>query len=362
VISEPQDESMKLRYRTTWYLVLALVAVAVAATRTARPPLWESPVRAAEQQDEQKPGKLPPLTIDADSPLMLDEAKKQAKDDKPVAPSVAENAACFVCHDNFQDEELVTQHAIGDTGCVDCHGKSYDHRNDENNITPPDVMFPRDKIEASCVECHDTHDAPALDVIARLDEHMPRVTDRRDITCTDCHGHHRLGQRTVVWDRATRELLTGKQDAPAKKTVPTIDSLKALVGTWVRADEHGQPTDQVVSTYRVTAAGTAVVEVVFPGTDREMMTVYHQDGDDLMLTHYCAAGNQPRMKCRAGSDPNQLVFEFVDATNMRSMRDRHMHAGTLTIVDPRHIQATWQGYAEGAPAEAVTFDLVRRAE
>ena len=123
-----------------------------------------------------------------------------------------------------------------------------------------------------------------------------------------------------------------------------------------------KPTDQVVSTYHVTAAGSAVVEVLFPGTDHEMVTVYYQDGDDLLLTHYCAAGNQPRMKCRAGSDPNQLAFEFVDATNMRSMRDRHMHASMLTIVDQRHIQAKWQGYADGQPAEAVTFDLVRHAE
>ena len=39
-----------------------------------------------------------------------------------------------------------------------------------------------------------------------------------------------------------------------------------------------------------------------------------------------------------------------------------MHAGTLTIVDPQHIRATWQGYAEGKPAAAHTFDLVRRTE
>jgi hypothetical protein len=223
-------------------------------------------------------------------------------------------------------------------------------------------MFPRGKIDASCIACHDTHDAPAAQVIARLHERVPRVSEVQDVVCTDCHGHHRLAHRTVVWNRATGELLTGKQDASATNPGPTLDTLKALAGTWLQADAQGRPTDQVVSTFRVTAAGSAVVEVMFPGTDHEMVTVYHQDGGDLFLTHYCAAGNQPRLKCRGGSHPNRLVFEFVDATNMRSTHDTHMHSATLTIIDPRHIQARWQSYVEGKPTEPHTLDLVRRAE
>ena len=127
-----------------------------------------------------------------------------------MAPSVAENAACYVCHANFQDEELVTQHAAGDTGCVDCHGKSYPHRNDENNTTPPDMMFPREKIEASCLKCHETHDAPAAKVIARLHERLPRVSGVQELFAPIATG-------TIAWHTApscgiapTGELLTGK--------------------------------------------------------------------------------------------------------------------------------------------------------
>jgi hypothetical protein len=258
------------RVSVLWYLVLASVALVGAFSTTAQRPLWESSARAQEKQDEQQPPEqppaaLPPLTVDTDSPLMLEEAQEQSQRDKPLAPSVAENAACFVCHDNFQEEQLVTQHGDGDVGCVDCHGKSYDHRNDETNTTPPDVMFPRQKIDAACVECHDTHDAPAAEVVARLRERLPRLSQSQELVCTDCHGHHRLTLRTVVWDRTTRELLTGKQDvtgqqdAPAKKNGPALDTLKSLAGTWVRVGENGQPTDQVVSTLRITAAGTAVM-------------------------------------------------------------------------------------------------------
>ena len=221
---------MKLRGKTIWYLVLSAVAATVAVTHSARQPLWESPVQADRTGRGEEGEQVASLDDRSNAPRLLDDAKKRPKDAKPVAPSVAENAACFVCHDNFQEEELVTQHAVGDTGCVDCHGKSYAHRNDENNTTPPDVMFPRDKIEASCVDCHDTHDAPASKVIARLRERMPRISETQNLVCTDCHGHHKLAHRTVVWDRATRKLLTGKQDAPAPKTGPSLEVLKALAG------------------------------------------------------------------------------------------------------------------------------------
>ncbi|MHB8951479.1 MAG: multiheme c-type cytochrome [Pirellulaceae bacterium] len=362
-----------LRTPALWYIVLASVALVAASSTTARRSPWETTLRAEEKQneseDEPPAGKLPPLTIDSDSPLLLEEGTEHSKRDTPVVPSVAENSACYVCHDNFQQEQLVTQHVDGDVGCVDCHGKSYDHRNDENNITPPDVMFPRHKIDASCVDCHETHDVPAAEIVARLRERLPRLAQSQDLACTDCHGFHRLAHRTVIWDRATGELLTGKQNAsapnaPAPNATPTLDALKSLAGSWVRVGENGQPTEQVVSTFRVTAAGSAVMEVLFPGTDHEMVTIYHQDGDDLLLTRYCASGNQPRMKCRGGSDPQHLIFEFelVDATDMRSLHDAHVHAGTIAIVGPDHLRSQWQRFDQGKPSEVLTFDLMRLIE
>src|SRR5690242_9923644 len=86
-------------------------------------------------------------------------------------------------------------------------------------------------------------------------------------------------------------------DPPAKATTtnPNLDRLKALAGTWVEADKDGKPTDKVVSVVKVTAAGSTVHETLFPGTPMEMISVYHLDGADLVMTHYCALGNQPRM-------------------------------------------------------------------
>ena len=91
-----------------------------------------------------------------------------------------------------------------------------------------------------------------------------------------------------------------------------------------------------------------------------MLTLYHQDGDALLLTHYCAAGNQPRMICHPGAKPDQFVFEFLDATNMKSLQDHHMHSVTITIIDDHHLRAEWQAYRDGKPLKATRFDLVRK--
>jgi hypothetical protein len=65
------------------------------------------------------------------------------------------------------------------------------------------------------------------------------------------------------------------------------------------------------------------------------------------------------MKCVSGSDPHTLVFQFVDATNMRSLDDPHMHGLSLEIVGPNRIRTRWQRYEDGRPAGQATFDLMR---
>jgi hypothetical protein len=151
-------------------------------------------------------------------------------------------------------------------------------------------------------------------------------------------------------------------DAGEKKAPNTgLDKLKTLAGTWVAADKDGKPTDQVVSVFRVTAAGSAVHETLFPGTPHEMVTVYHLDGNDVVLTHYCAMGNQPRLKLDPESPKDELVFKFAGGTNLDPQKDRHMHEGSIKILDADHIQWSWQGYEDGKPAEQkMSMALVRK--
>ena len=155
---------------------------------------------------------LPPLVVDEEAPLLLSDPATKA--DAEERAHLALNAACFVCHNNYEKESLVAVHAPEDVGCVDCHGDSFEHRNDENNITPPDVMFPMDEIDEACKECHDTHDVAATDVIARWQQRCPEKREVSQIVCTDCHGEHRLKNRTVRWNKETGELIP-VEPAPA---------------------------------------------------------------------------------------------------------------------------------------------------
>lgn len=109
----------------------------------------------------------------------------------PLGP----NAACYVCHMTFVTEEISSQHKAQDIGCIKCHGLSAGHANDEDiGATPPDITYERDKVDAACTACHETHDAPANKIVARFIER--KLTDSSPV-CTDCHGHHRIAEATA---------------------------------------------------------------------------------------------------------------------------------------------------------------------
>jgi hypothetical protein len=153
--------------------------------------------------------------------------------------------------------------------------------------------------------------------------------------------------------------------APAATAAPVdgraaLERLKALAGAWegTVVSETG-PRTKVV--YGVTAAGTAVTESLFPGTDHEMLTVYHLEGNDLVLTHYCAMGNQPRMKLAqaSGADPFELHFEFAGGTNLVAGKDAHMHSGRMTLRGADRLEAEWAVYDKGKQAGSNRFFLRR---
>jgi hypothetical protein len=149
--------------------------------------------------------------------------------------------------------------------------------------------------------------------------------------------------------------------APAAKNTG-MDRVKKLAGAWVMADDKGKPTDKIVSEFKITANGSAVQETIFPGSDHEMVTVYHRDGQDVVLTHYCALGNQPQMKLDPSGPASRLAFKFVGGSNIDPAKDMHMHEGTITWVDDDHITWQWAAYQNGKPLEdhKMALNLVRK--
>src|SRR5437764_1790145 len=98
--------------------------------------------------------------------------------------------------------------------------------------------------------------------------------------------------------------------------------LKMLAGEW----EADTPMGKSHITYEVIAAGSAVVERDSIGNMAPMLTVYNLDGNRLLLTHYCMAGNQPRMQARSfDAATGDLRFEFFDATNLVKPGAGNMH-------------------------------------
>jgi hypothetical protein len=152
-----------------------------------------------------------------------------------------------------------------------------------------------------------------------------------------------------------------KKHEKAAKTSSGLDQFKQLAGDWVgKMSEDGKDWHDVTVKYTVTSAGSAVVETLGPGTDHEMVTIIHQDGKNLGLTHYCSIGNQPHMKAEVKGDSNVFDFEFTGASNMDSPNDMHMHAVTYTIVDKDTLRAVWTSFIDGKKAGTATFEVKRK--
>jgi hypothetical protein len=139
------------------------------------------------------------------------------------------------------------------------------------------------------------------------------------------------------------------ENLPAKKDPAGFSKIKSLAGEWEGKTSDGKP---VRLTYQVASAGTAVVETVSPPGEMDMVTVYHADGDSILMTHYCAANNQPRMRARVASDnPKEIAFSYVDAANLSTPDEGHMSGLTLTFEDASHLSQawTWTGQGGGKP-------------
>lgn len=153
-----------------------------------------------------------------------------------------------------------------------------------------------------------------------------------------------------------------KKAQPPKPTPAAVafDRIKSLAGTWEHTTDEGKTEVALVTS--VTSAGSVVREIMFPGTDHEMTNMYHLDGDALMITHYCAIGNQPRMICTDFSNPAVLTFKLKDVTNLPDPKGPHMGHLVLRLTDAEHITQEWNSIADGKAVEHVTFALTRRAQ
>ena len=133
--------------------------------------------------------------------------------------------------------------------------------------------------------------------------------------------------------------------------------MKSLSGEWTGPKMMGHRLNQK---YRVIAGGSAVMETCFPGTPMEMVSVYYLKGDNLMMTHYCMLGNQPRMKFNPKkSTSDTFVFDFAGGDNLNSTKG-HMHSAKMHFVGKNKIEMTGTAKEKGKPDSTCTSTLVRK--
>ncbi len=161
--------------------------------------------------------------------------------------------------------------------------------------------------------------------------------------------------------RAGEETPDSARAAPAIPSNPAFDRLKLLVGEWVVVEGSFGKPGEVAVRYALTGAGSALVETLFPGAEHEMVTVYHRDGEGVVLTHYCAAGNQPRMRLKS-VEGGVFAFDYDGGTNIVVERDSHMHSAKLDLSNPDEIRSEWIGWTNGKPdpEHAARFRLTRK--
>lgn len=150
----------------------------------------------------------------------------------------------------------------------------------------------------------------------------------------------------------------GDMDAAA-----AFEKIQGLEGTWTGeiATEGEHQGGEVNHVFRVSANGSVVQEVMNEGTEHEMINMYHLDGDDLLMTHYCAGGNQPRMKL-AHASATELSFDYMDGTNLDVSKDPHIHAGKMVFKEDGSMDSVWTGWNTGEAAHTMVFTLHREGD
>ncbi len=133
---------------------------------------------------------------------------------------------------------------------------------------------------------------------------------------------------------------------------PAWMTMQKLAGDW-EVTWNGKPSSV---SFKLISDGSVLMETQ---PSENMVTMYHLDNGKLMMTHYCAAHNQPRMVADVSPDGKTLAFKFLDATNLESADAGHMDHMVMTIEDDNHVSETWS-YLDHGKMQTETFHLTRK--
>jgi phage tail protein X len=156
-------------------------------------------------------------------------------------------------------------------------------------------------------------------------------------------------------------------DSDAQKS---FDQMKTLAGNWegpvtVVPPQPDMSSDKPIHvSLRTTSRGNALMhEMQEAGTSEDPtrydhpVTMFYLDGDRLLLTHYCDAGNRPRMTAKSSADGKTIEFDFLDVAG--STQYGHMQHAVFTVIDANHHIEDWTYMMPGDKPVHAHLDLQR---
>jgi hypothetical protein len=178
-----------------------------------------------------------------------------------------------------------------------------------------------------------------------------------------------LSLSAMAFAQSEAHKTAAQPDAPKSDAQKSFDQLKTLAGTW---EGHGTtipPVPDMPDIMRinleVTSSGNALKHEMMgkaknasPKKDPDHpLTMLYLDGDRLLLTHYCDAGNRPRMVARVSPDGNKVEFDFLDVSG--GTKYGHMDHAVFTIIDANHHTEDWTYLMPGDKPMYAHIDLQR---
>ena len=152
--------------------------------------------------------------------------------------------------------------------------------------------------------------------------------------------------------------------APQSDAQKFFAKLKTLAGSWEGQATMSPSSHESMSArpmhavLRVTSMGNAIMHEMKGDGPEDPITMIYLDGDHLYLTHYCDAGNRPRMAGKISPDGNTVEFDVVDVSG--STKQGHMQRAVFRIIDANHHTEDWTySMPNGKPEEHGHLDLQR---
>ncbi len=153
--------------------------------------------------------------------------------------------------------------------------------------------------------------------------------------------------------------------------------MQPLEGDWVlSASQEGEAakhaviaplvgSGKVALSYRLVGSKTTLQENIFPGTPREMATMYHcadKACSQVVADHYCALKNQPVLRADPQPAKGKLVFHCDPTVPVCNSPDLHLQVLTIELrgANSGQLRINFALEKEGKPAASPVFLFERK--